>query len=131
MAQVTLQRVTEFFGPVSQTCDVVTHMDDCRRPRCQREERIEGRDAIRLGRGNVQTSADVVEGALADPAHTGVGRVKRRKQEMAATFHVQVVRPCAKRCIDGGAFVLSGDGVGYEMEIHSECPAAVHQLGRL
>ncbi len=46
--------------------------------------RVEGGHAVRLGRGDGQPPADVVEGRLADPADARLQRMQRREQQRAA-----------------------------------------------
>ena len=64
--------------------DVVADVGHDRRPRVRREEGVEGRDAVRLGRRDGQPLADVVEGRLADPADPRLDGVEGR-QELRAS----------------------------------------------
>lgn len=52
--------------------------------RLDREHGVEGGDAVRLRRRNGQPSAQVVEGAVADPADPVVDGVQPRQQQVAA-----------------------------------------------
>ena len=64
--------------------DVVADVGHHRRPRVRREERVEGRDAVRLGRRDGQPLADVVEGRRADPADPRLDGVQGRQELRAA-----------------------------------------------
>ena len=64
--------------------DVVADVGHHRRPRVRREEGVEGRDAVRLGRRDGQPLADVVEGRRADPADPRLDGVEGR-QELRAS----------------------------------------------
>ena len=64
--------------------DVVADVRHHRRPRVRREEGVEGRDAVRLGRRDGQPLADVVEGRRADPADARLDGVQGR-QELRAS----------------------------------------------
>ena len=60
--------------------DVVADVGDDRRPRRRREQRVERGHAVRLGRGDGQPPADVVERRLADPADPRLDGVEGRQQ---------------------------------------------------
>ena len=66
------------------TSDVVTDMYDRLRLWSQREKVIERSDAIGLGRRDVQTSTDVVERPLRQPAEPRLHDVERRQKQVAA-----------------------------------------------
>ena len=97
-----------------------------RRPRLEREERVEAGHAIGLGGRHAQAAADLVEGRLADPADARLDRVERRQEEVptiarrvpsprAVTTETGFPRPGDR--LDSGAF----DGAGQrpdDVEIH-------------
>ena len=60
--------------------DVVADMGDHGRPRLGREQGVERRDAIGLGRRDGQATAHVVEAGLADPADPGLEGVQGRQE---------------------------------------------------
>jgi hypothetical protein len=73
--------------------DVVTDVRDERRARCGREHGVERRDAIGLGRRNVEPAADVVEGAGADPTDALLDGMQGWKQQMTLPFDEAQGRP--------------------------------------
>ena len=68
------------------------------RPRLEREERVEGRDAVGVGGRHGQPPADVVERAGADPADPLLQRPERGQQQVPPRAgRVAAVRPCSRR----------------------------------
>ena len=70
-------------APGQPAGDVVADVGDDRRPRLRRVQRVERRDAVRLGRRDGQPLRDVVERRLADPADPRLDRVEGRQQLVA------------------------------------------------
>ena len=68
---------------VTATGQVVADVHDPRRAPLEREQRVERRDAVRVGRRHGKSLADIVERAGAEPADTLVNRVQDGEQEVA------------------------------------------------
>ena len=77
-----LQLLTQFGGAFAAAGDVITHVQHPAGPRHGGEQRVEGRDAVGVGRRNRQPFADVVERAFADPPDAGLDRLEGGKQEV-------------------------------------------------
>ncbi len=135
-AEALLQLGDERLRAGAAAGDVVADVDDARRALLGREERVEGRHAVDVGRRHGQALGDVVQAARADPPGALVQRVQRRQQHVAlrargvaAVGGVAVVdrvgaRPGRQRRaqegVDGVAFHRRGLGVE-QPQIHATC----------
>ena len=78
-----------------------------RRPLLERDQRVEARDAVRVGGRNVEPARRVAERALAHPADAALRGAQRGKQELAAVTpraaDPAVRVGCARDRVDRGA----------------------------
>ncbi len=82
-AETLFERRDQLVRAVTATGQVVADVHDPRRPPLEREQRVERRDAVRVGRRHGETLADVVERAGAEPADMLVNRLQDGEQEVA------------------------------------------------
>jgi hypothetical protein len=72
-----LQLRAQFRRTLAAAPDVITDVQHSAGARHGGEQSVEGHNAVGVGRRNGQPLADVVERALADPAHAGLNRLER------------------------------------------------------
>lgn len=80
---LAVELLTELLSAREATGDVVTNVNDGARLRLGPEQMVEGDHAPGLRRWDGQATADVVEGAATDPAHSILNRVERRQEQVA------------------------------------------------
>ena len=133
---VRLQLLAEGEPADASAGEVVADVHDVRGSLLHAEHRVEGRDAVRLGRRHREPLTDVVETPAADPPDTRLEGVQRREQQVslfagipAATHDAEIRRapnlathPAAlgrtQQRVDGGALGIRWCGV-HQMEIHA------------
>ncbi len=77
-----LQLLAHFVGALAATRDVIADVEHPLGPGNGGEQCVEGDDAVRVGGRHREPLTDVVERALADPAHGGLHGLERGKQEV-------------------------------------------------
>jgi hypothetical protein len=82
-ADISLELLAQRGRPDRATGHIVAHMKHTRRTRRGREQRIEGRDAPRVGRRHAEAETHVLEARLADPADALLERAERGEQQVA------------------------------------------------
>ena len=82
-AQHFLEERRDLVGSRHPADDIVAGMDDDRRARLGREQRVEAGDAVRLGGREPEPLANVIESAFADPADRVDEGVERGQQEVS------------------------------------------------
>src|SRR5207302_5509762 len=92
--------------------EVRADVEHLRRTLLEREQRVERRDAVRLGGRNVEPTGGVPERARRDPADAPLRRTQRREQELstmavAPRDAVPSVRLDADYSVDHGALGVS------------------------
>ncbi len=96
--------------------DVVAGVDDDRRARRGRKQRVEAGDAVRLGGREPEALADEVHAAFADPAHRVDEGVERGQQEVARRWALARGHGYQER-VHG--FALGRGGLGrHELQVH-------------
>ena len=96
--------------------DVLAHVDDARRPRLEREERVEGRDAVRIGRRHCQPPAELVQPSWADPADALLQRPEGGQQQMS---------PCPGCMTPGSGVALDPVGARASLPARGRLPEHV------
>ena len=85
---LAVELLTELLSTRKAARDVVTNVNDGARLRLGPQQMVEGDYAPGLRRWDGQATADVVEGAAADPANSILNRVECRQEQVALILDV-------------------------------------------
>ena len=119
-AEAALQRGTSASRAVRPARDVVADVRDRRRPRGDREQRVERRHPVRLGRRDPEPGAHMPERPGADPPDRVHHRVEDRQEQVPpGPRRIAAERdvPVGHDGVDGAPFGVGVRGVGQQPQV--------------